>query len=402
VAQTFTDRTGATFTVVVNHFKSKGSCPATSSNPSTDPNADAGDGQGCWNLRRTQEAQELVRFLRDDVVPAAGDPDVLIVGDLNSYASEDPIRALEAAGYVNLTRAFGGEAAYSYAFDGQWGYLDHALASPSLRPQVSGQGDYHINADEPSVLDYNTDFKTPGQVASLYAPDPFRSSDHDSVLVGLAPPAAKVATATTLTSSANPATYGSSVRFTATVTPVVPSSATPSGAVQFRLAGLPLGGPVPLVDGTATSPTVPAVLPVSSPVSVAYAGDARFTGSSASITEQVVVGQPALLGPVDGSTAEAGSTVPIRFKLTDAAGRPIPDLLAIALTLPGSACRVTVEAVGAQPLARRCVTYDLVSDTFRADWRTAAGVGGAVTVTARVAYPGGTAGLRTSGITLQP
>jgi hypothetical protein len=45
--------------------------------------------------------------------------------------------------------------------------------------------DYHINSDEPSVLDYNTDFKSAGQIVSLYAPDQFRISDHDPVMVGL-------------------------------------------------------------------------------------------------------------------------------------------------------------------------------------------------------------------------
>ncbi|MFQ3684595.1 hypothetical protein, partial [Roseiflexus sp.] len=45
-------------------------------------------------------------------------------------------------------------------------------------------------ADEPNVLDYNTNFKNPGQVTSLYAPDQYRTSDHDPILVGLrlAPP----------------------------------------------------------------------------------------------------------------------------------------------------------------------------------------------------------------------
>ena len=48
-------------------------------------------------------------------------------------------------------------------------------------------GDYHINADEPSVLDYNVEFKSAGQVTSLYAPDQFRISDHDPVVIGLTP-----------------------------------------------------------------------------------------------------------------------------------------------------------------------------------------------------------------------
>ncbi|PPK68428.1 ExeM/NucH family extracellular endonuclease [Actinokineospora auranticolor] len=181
VAQTFRTADGARFTAVANHFKSKGSCPTTG------PDADQGDGQSCWNPRRTAQATELARWLGATVVPAAGDEDVLIVGDLNSYAGEDPIAVLEAAGYVNLPKSYGGVDTYSYVFDGQWGYLDYALASRSLVPQVTGAGEAHTNADEPSVLDYNTDFKTAGQIASLYAPDRFRTSDHDPVLVGLRP-----------------------------------------------------------------------------------------------------------------------------------------------------------------------------------------------------------------------
>jgi predicted extracellular nuclease len=103
-----------------------------------------------------------------------GDPDVLLIGDYNSYAMEDPITVITNAGFTNLIATFVGPGAYSYAFDGQWGYLDHAFASASLRPQVTGVGEYHINADEPSVLDYNTDFKSAGQLSSLYNQDPFR------------------------------------------------------------------------------------------------------------------------------------------------------------------------------------------------------------------------------------
>ena len=71
-------------------------------------------------------------------------------------------------------------------FEGQSGYLDHALASRSLAAKATGATDWHINADEPIVLDYNVEFKTPAQVDYLYAPFPYRSSDHDPVIVGLA------------------------------------------------------------------------------------------------------------------------------------------------------------------------------------------------------------------------
>lgn len=166
---------GERFIVAVNHLKSKGSaCDLP----------DAGDGQGNCNQVRVNAVNELLSFLAADPT-GTGDPDVLIIGDLNSYALEDPITTLQSAGFTNLIASFLGPDAYSYVFDGQWGYLDHALGSPSIVSQVTGVGDFHINADEPSVLDYNTDFKSAGQIISLYAPDMYRVSDHDPVVIGL-------------------------------------------------------------------------------------------------------------------------------------------------------------------------------------------------------------------------
>jgi hypothetical protein len=166
---------GARFTVSVNHLKSKGS--ACTGDP------DTGDGQGNCNLTRTAAAEAIVDHLATDPT-GSGDPDFLVIGDLNSYDREDPIDALVAGGFVDEIKRFGGEYAYGYVFDGQAGYLDHALASTSLDPQVTGAAEWHLNADEPSVLDYDTSFK-PDAVDAIYAPDPYRSSDHDAVLVGL-------------------------------------------------------------------------------------------------------------------------------------------------------------------------------------------------------------------------
>jgi uncharacterized protein len=160
LAQAFADGAGGTFIAVVNHLKSKGSaCDAP----------DAGDGQGNCNEVRTRAAQELAAWLAVEPTGTA-DPDVLILGDLTAYAREDPVNALETVGFVDLLADRIGPAAYTCASDGQWGSLDHALASRILDPQVTGVGVWHINADERSVLDYNTNFKSAGQVASLYAP----------------------------------------------------------------------------------------------------------------------------------------------------------------------------------------------------------------------------------------
>jgi len=174
---------GAIFIVNVNHLKSKGF-------PCDLP--DQGDGQGNCNVVRTNAIRQLVAWLATHPTGLA-DPDVLLIGDYNAYAQEDPINTLKQAGYINLLETRLSGEAYSYVFDGQWGYLDYALASPSLNAQVSGVAVYHINADEPSVLDYNTNFKTIQQQTQLYASDPYRASDHDPVVVGLslAAPAAR-------------------------------------------------------------------------------------------------------------------------------------------------------------------------------------------------------------------
>ena len=182
LAQAFRQNSnGEIFIVDVNHLKSKGSaCDAP----------DALDGQGNCNVVRTNSAIELANWLAGDPT-GTGDQDILLMGDYNSYAMEDPITVLKNAGYINMIETALGPDAYSYVFDGQWGYLDHALASASIAAHITGVGDFHINADEPSVLDYNTDFKTINLINSLYAPDKFRVSDHDPVIVGLklnAPP----------------------------------------------------------------------------------------------------------------------------------------------------------------------------------------------------------------------
>lgn len=187
LAQAFEEvATGARFTVVVNHLKSKGS----DCNDVGDP--DVGDGQGNCNLTRQAAAQALVDWIATDPT-GSSDADYLIMGDLNSYTKEDPIDAVLAGSddalgtgddYTNLIAFYQGMYAYSYVFDGQFGYLDHALSFSSLTPQVAGAADWHINADEPDLLDYDTSFKPPQQDA-LFEPNAYRSSDHDPVIVGL-------------------------------------------------------------------------------------------------------------------------------------------------------------------------------------------------------------------------
>ncbi len=175
VAQTFAEvGTGEVFSVAVNHLKSKGSPCA----------GEGGTLAGNCNETRTLAAQRLSEWIDSDPTGSTDD-DWLVLGDLNSYDQEDPIKALEAAGYTDQIRASQGELAYSYVFDGQFGYLDHLLTSDSLSSQVTGATEWHVNSDTPDIVDYDTSFKSAYQ-ASLFDPEtPYRASDHDPTLIGL-------------------------------------------------------------------------------------------------------------------------------------------------------------------------------------------------------------------------
>ena len=186
LAQTFeVIATGARFTVAVNHLKSKGSA-------CTPDDPDTGDGQGNCNGTRKAAAQALVDWLATDPT-GSDDPDFLIMGDLNAYAKEDPIDAVLAGSDDTLGTArrlheprpaLEGQFAYSFVFDGQAGYLDHGLANSAIVEQVLDAAEWHINADEPDLVDYDTSFKSPTQ-DTFFEPNQFRSADHDPLVVTL-------------------------------------------------------------------------------------------------------------------------------------------------------------------------------------------------------------------------
>ena len=174
VAQTFMFN-GETFTVINNHLKSKGCGGAAGLD------TDQGDGQSCFNATRVAQAERVLQMV-DDLVAATGDPDVIVLGDMNAYLDEDPILAFETE-LVNLVREWDNDP-YSYnffaGFAAPWigrGLLDYAFATPSMADQVKKAEVWHINADEPRFLDW---FDT-----SMVAPGPYRASDHDPVVISL-------------------------------------------------------------------------------------------------------------------------------------------------------------------------------------------------------------------------
>lgn len=192
MAQTFQPLSGGKqFTIVPNHLKSKGSCPKDTTSNDTDQK----DGQGCWNATRLNAVNKITQWAATNPTKAA-QPNYLFVGDLNSYAKEDPILAFEKAKYkvlLNDEKVGQGKNAYSYVFGvasdtngfGGAGNLDHAIADENLYAHVKRAFAWHINADEPTALDYNEEFKSPEQITAFYADDAYRSSDHDPIIVDL-------------------------------------------------------------------------------------------------------------------------------------------------------------------------------------------------------------------------
>ena len=158
------------FIFSINHLKAKSGCSSASG-----ADADQGDGQSCYNATRVQEATSTLNFLNTNKT-YYDDNDMLVMGDLNAYGKEDPIQTFILGGLTDMHRAFHADTAYSYMYNGEAGYLDHALASTSMRAQITGVSVFHINSDEPSMFEYS---------GSAYQPNMYRSSDHDPVVVGI-------------------------------------------------------------------------------------------------------------------------------------------------------------------------------------------------------------------------
>ena len=277
LAQTFeVNATQRRITIDVNHLKSKGSGCEDVGDP------DTGDGQGSCNKTREQAAKAVIDWLASDPT-GSGSTDTLVIGDLNAYTFEDPIKAFTGAGYANLVREHGGLAAYSYVFDGESGYLDHALATPSLASKVTGVADWHINADEPIALDYNTEFKTAAQVGSFYDGGPYRSSDHDPVVVGIALPGVKVATKLTAAAASKSLLGLFPVRFSATLRRTDDGAPLTARKIAFSVLGKPVCSATTTSTGTASCSAPIGVLAwlLARTYTASYGGSATDLPSSA-------------------------------------------------------------------------------------------------------------------------
>ncbi|MFL6198393.1 MAG: ExeM/NucH family extracellular endonuclease [Thermoanaerobaculia bacterium] len=360
---------GERFTVIANHFKSKG-CPGTGAD------ADAGDGQGCFNGTRTDQATRLLTWINATVLPAAGDPDVLLLGDFNSYAQETPVTTIEAGGYSDLEAVFHGAAAYSYLFSGELGHLDYAFASTSLGAQVTGADAWHINADEADLFDYNDEvFDSPGEASFEEKPDgsalvpprvvfqpasPYRASDHDPVLVGLFQVADLSITKTDGVTTAVP---GGSVTYTITASNAGPDAVT-GGTVTDNFPGiltctwtcvgagggtctasgpgnigdtvnLPVGGSVTYTASCTIAASALYTLDNTASVSGGAVGDPDMSNNSATDTDTLTPQADLAITKTDGvTTVVPGGSVTYTIVASNAGPSDAPGGASVADTFP--------------------------------------------------------------------
>ncbi|MDP9800703.1 putative extracellular nuclease [Arcanobacterium wilhelmae] len=175
------EKVGTEFVSVVNHFKSKGSV-ASEKKGSKKPLIE-GDNEtlaGNNNLLRVRQAKEMT----DWVAQTFPDDPVIILGDLNSYSKEAPVRAIQEAGYTSVAEHFKVKN-MSYQFGGVIGSLDHALVNAKLLEHVTKADVWNVNALEPVAFEYARYQTTVNSPATTYDTTAYRSSDHDPIKVGL-------------------------------------------------------------------------------------------------------------------------------------------------------------------------------------------------------------------------
>ena len=265
------DAGGKPFLFVVNHFKSKGSAGP---NPG---DADSGDGQGRSNGSRVLQATALRDWVTG-LQTTSGTEAVVLAGDFNSYAMEDPLRLLYNAGYTNVEQEFdNGE--FSYSFSGLSGSLDHILVNDAALARSTGTDIWNINSGESLALEYSrwnyhgTDF---------HAQSPYRSSDHDPVILGLT----DGVVGTTVTGSAGSIQFAKAGSVQVTVAP-----ATATGSVEVSWNGQVLGTTT-LTSGAGTVALAKRSLPEGThTLTITYSGDADHEPSIGAVVVVVTKGR---------------------------------------------------------------------------------------------------------------
>ena len=167
---------------------------------------------------------------------------------------------------------------------------------------------------------------------------------------------------TTLSSSANPSVYGQTVTFTATVSPVLPAVATPTGTVTFTDGGTTLAT-VAVISGQATYSTSTLIVGSHS-IGATYNGDSQFQVSlaSANLTENIT---PAPLTITANNATKVYGQANPPFNVTESGfvNGDTPNSLGGSLTFTTSA--TTSSSVGGYSITLRRPDIEQLHDHVR-------------------------------------
>jgi hypothetical protein len=152
-------------------------------------------------------------------------------------------------------------------------------------------------------------------IAATYSGD---ANFSGSASAALAQVVNQASTTTSLSSSANPSSYGQSVTFTASVVPSF--GGAPTGTVTFLDGGVQIGTAAVSANVARLTTSASALSAGSHSITVSYSGDANFAGSSSAAFSQVVNGaattttlvsslDPSVAGQSVKFTATVSSTV---------------------------------------------------------------------------------------------
>ena len=126
------------------------------------------------------------------------DPDIIVLGDFNSYTQEKPIQTMIELGYKDML-FINDSLNYSYSYKGECGYLDRVFSSPTMSAQITAVYPIHWNTDYYYSAAYYSKYNFKNRIIPKEKPQNikkymskaakknllFRYSDHDPILIGL-------------------------------------------------------------------------------------------------------------------------------------------------------------------------------------------------------------------------
>ncbi|MBQ9339487.1 MAG: hypothetical protein IJS13_04050 [Paludibacteraceae bacterium] len=173
--------TGERFVVSLNHLRSKRGNPDVSAR------------------KRNDNVNAILQSIADAYADSTySDPDILLLGDYNSYTHELPIQTIIQAGYKDILMRED-SLGYSYSYKGECGYLDRVFASPTMAEQITTAHPLHWNTDVYYSAAYTSKYnfknrqipnESPRKLRKILSHNakrniPFRYADHDPIIVGL-------------------------------------------------------------------------------------------------------------------------------------------------------------------------------------------------------------------------